>query len=72
MEQANPFTYLGILLIILGLLFVAIPFIGRYVDVEKIPWVILWVYKSDGFVFATSPILIIISLLSLLLAFIRR
>ena len=50
MEQANPFTYLGILLIILGLLFVAIPFIGRYVDVEKIPWVILWVYKSDGFV----------------------
>ncbi len=72
MEQSNPFTYLGVLFIVLGLLFVAIPFISRYIDVEKIPWIILWVYKSDGFVFATSPILIIISLISIILAYLRR
>ena len=70
--ETNPFTFLGILFIVLGLLFVAIPFISRYIDLDKIPWIILWVYKSDGFIFATSPILIIISIISLFVAFLRR
>jgi hypothetical protein len=69
---ANPYTIFGVLLIFLGVVFVALPYIGRVVDVDKIPWIILYVYKSDGFVFATSPILIILSAISLILVYLRR
>jgi hypothetical protein len=72
MDEANPFTLVGILLILLGAVFVALPYISRVVDVDKIPWIILYVYRSDGFTFATSPILLILSALSLLLAYARR
>jgi len=68
----SPFTIVGILFIVLGIIFVALPYLGRYLDLERIPWIILWVYRTDGFTFATSPILIIISLVSLVLAYIRR
>jgi hypothetical protein len=72
MDEANPFTLVGILLILLGAVFVALPYISRVVDVDKIPWIILYVYRSDDFTFATSPILLILSALSLLLAYARR
>jgi hypothetical protein len=72
MDESSPFTLLGVLLILLGIVFVALPYISKVIDVEKIPWIILYVYRSDGFVFATSPLLIILSLLSLLLAYLRR
>jgi hypothetical protein len=72
MDEANPFTLVGILLILLGAVFVALPYISRVVDIDKIPWIILCVYRSDGFTFATSPILLILSALSLLLAYARR
>jgi hypothetical protein len=72
MDEANPFTLVGILLILLGAVFVALPYISRVVDIDKIPWIILYVYRSDDFTFATSPILLILSALSLLLAYARR
>ena len=72
MDEANPLPLLGILLIILGVVFVALPYLSRLVDVEKIPWVILYVYRRDGFTFATSPILLFLSVLSLILAYARR
>ncbi|OGD56076.1 hypothetical protein A3K78_05530 [Candidatus Bathyarchaeota archaeon RBG_13_52_12] len=72
MDEANPLTLLGILLILLGVVFVALPYLSRVVDVEKIPWIILYVYRRDGFTFATSPILLILSALSLILAYVRR
>jgi len=72
MDEANPFTLVGILLILLGAVFVALQYISRVVDVDKIPWIILYIYRSDGFTFATSPILLILSALSLLLAYARR
>jgi hypothetical protein len=72
MDEANPFALVGILLILLGAVFVALPYISRVVDVDKILWIILYVYRSDGFTFATSPILLILSALSLLLAYARR
>ena len=57
---------IGILLVALGLiLFVAPILIQRMPDLERIPWIILYVYRSDGFTFATSPILIIVSVISL-------
>jgi hypothetical protein len=72
MDEANHSTLLGILLILLGVVFVALPYLSRVVDVEKIPWIILYVYRRDGFTFATSPILLFLSVLSLILAYARR
>ncbi len=72
MEETHPFTVLGMLLIFLGILFVALPYISRVIDVDKIPWIILYVYRSDGFTFATSPLLLILSLVSLILVYARR
>jgi hypothetical protein len=64
----RPFTTLGLVLIACGLILVALPFVIRSMpSLEKVPWIILWVYRRDGFFFATSPLLIIISVLSLLI-----
>ena len=59
---------MGMLLILLGLIFVFLPYLVKMVPtLEGLPWWILYIYRSDGFYFATSPILIIISVLSFLL-----
>jgi hypothetical protein len=64
---------MGWILILLGVIFVALPYLARFIpNVEKIPWWILWVYRSNGFTFATSPILIFISILSIIISLVRR
>ena len=69
----RPLSLLGALLIVLGVILVALPLITRYLpSLQKVPPILLWVYKSNGFYFATSPILIIISLASILLWLLRR
>lgn len=69
----RSFTTLGLLLIVSGLFLVLLPFLTRHLpSLEKLPWIILWVYRRDGFYFATSPLLIIISLISLILNFSNR
>jgi hypothetical protein len=73
MDNYSPFTSLGWILIVLGVLFVALPYLVRvFPSIDRVPWWILWVYKRDGFYFATSPLLIILSLLSILLSYLRR
>lgn len=73
MDEYAPFQSMGWILILLGVIFVALPYITRIIpDIERIPWWILWVYRSNGFTFATSPLLIFISILSLLLNLLRR
>ena len=73
MEPYREFTALGWFLIVLGLLFVALPYIVRMVpSVEKLPWFILWVYRRDGFYFATSPLLILLSVLSIVWSYLKR
>ncbi|MGB9135160.1 MAG: hypothetical protein WCC63_06225 [Candidatus Bathyarchaeia archaeon] len=73
MGDFAPFTLLGVLLIVVGIVLVALPLIVEHIpNVEDIPWIILWVYRSDGFVFATSPILIIISIISLVIHLVTR
>lgn len=63
-----PLQFLGILMLLLGAILFFLPIIlERIPSLEKIPWIILYVYRSDGFVFVTSPILIILSILSLIL-----
>jgi len=58
---------------ILGvLLFIAPLLLEQLTSLEKVPWIVLYVYHRDGFVFVTSPILIIISTLSLFLEMFSR
>ena len=72
MDEISPFTVVGALFILMGIIFVALPYMERVVpDLDRIPWIILWVYRSEGFTFATSPLLIIISVISVLLAYLR-
>ena len=69
----RPFTTLGLVLIVCGLILVALPFVIRSIpSLERVPWIILWVYRKDGFFFATSPLLIILSAVSLLLSLYGR
>lgn len=64
---------LGILFLVLGLLFLVAPILLRNVPyLENVPWYILYVYRRDDFVFITSPILIIISVASLIINLITK
>ncbi len=73
METYRPFTLMGLLLIAMGLILVALPFIARHMpSLERLPWIIVWVYRRDGFYFVTSPLLIIISIVSLILGYLNR
>lgn len=65
-EYYRPFTTMGLILILSGIILVALPFITRHLpSLEKLPWIIVWVYRRDGFYFVTSPLLIILSLVSI-------
>jgi hypothetical protein len=58
---------MGWVLILVGVLFVALPYLSRVIPgVERVPWYIIYVYRRDGFYFATSPLLILLSLISIL------
>jgi hypothetical protein len=73
MEEYRPFMALGWMLILLGIIFVALPYIIRLIpSVERLPWFIVYVYRSNGFYFATSPLLILLSIFSLLWGYVRR
>jgi hypothetical protein len=73
MDEYRPFAAMGWILILLGVLFVALPYLARLVPgVERLPWYIVYVYRSDGFMFATSPLLIMLSIISLLWSYLRR
>jgi hypothetical protein len=66
-DVISYFQFFGIILMTLGiLLFIAPVLLERMPSLEKVPWIILYVYRSDSFTFVTSPILIIISILSFL------
>jgi len=63
----QPFTTLGLILIVSGLLLVLLPILARYLpSLDQVPWLLIWVYRRDSFIFVTSPLLIILSLLSLI------
>lgn len=73
MESYQPFTLIGIVFIVAGILLVILPLIAQHIpSLEKIPWIIIWTYKSDNFIFATSPILIIITILSFILNYLKH
>ena len=71
-ELYRPFTILGLILMLLGAIFLLLPLIFRYIpQIERVPSIIVYIYRRGNFVFVTSPILIIISLISLLYYLIR-
>jgi len=63
-------TFLGFILILLGLIFIAIPLSIQYISIENIPTWLVYVYEGKHFIFATSPILIVITILTLLFNYI--
>jgi hypothetical protein len=61
--------------ILLGVALLLLPLITKIIstiDLEKILWLLLYVYRSDGFVFITSPLLIIIGVAYFLWALIHH
>jgi len=72
-EWYRSFAWLGTIMILLGVLFLAIPYLIRYApQIEKLPPILLYVYRRDGFYFATSPILIIVSIVWVVVSLLRR
>ncbi len=71
-EFYRPFTILGLILMLLGAILLLLPLILKYIpEIEKLPSIILYVYRKGNFIFATSPILIIVSIISLIYYLIR-
>jgi len=65
--MTHPLTWAGIILIVIGVVLVLLPIFGRYIDFARVPWWLIYVYQSDGFYFVTSPLLIALFLLSVIL-----
>ena len=63
----DPITCVGVILIIIGVVIVLLPILGRYADLSRIPWWLIYVYRSDGFYFITSPFLIAIFVVSVII-----
>jgi hypothetical protein len=55
---------MGLLLVLVGVLLIVVPLLIRHLpDLERLPWFILYIYRADGFFFATSPILLVVLVL---------
>ena len=58
------FTLLGVLLIVLGVMVLLLPYLLQadlLRRLEELPPILVYVYHRDGFYFATSPLLLIVS-----------
>jgi hypothetical protein len=65
--MVHSLQLVGILLMLLGaLLFLAPILLEQLPSLSNLPWILLYVYRWNGFVFVTSPLLLIISVMSLL------
>jgi hypothetical protein len=72
LEKYTSFQFMGWILILLGVIFVTMPHITRFApEIDRIPWWVIWVYRKDGLFFATSPLLIFISILSIVFRILR-
>jgi hypothetical protein len=68
----HPLTLLGIVLILMGVAFVLLPILGSYIDFSQVPSWLIYIYHSDGFYFVTSPLLILLSLVMLIVYLLTR
>lgn len=59
---------LGLFFLLLGIALIALPMIVRLIPQDpKVPRLLIYVYRRGNFYFVTSPVLIIISVVSLLI-----
>lgn len=66
-------TVIGILFLVLGVLMLLLPFLERIApSLDELPWFLIYVYKRGDFYLVTSPLLIVLSLFSLLLYLVGR
>ncbi len=68
----HPLTWLGIFLILLGVALVILPAVGRYIDLSKVPPWLVYIYHSDGFYFVTSPLLVLLSAVALIIFLLKH
>ena len=68
----HPLTWLGIGFILIGVALVLVPILSKVIDLRAIPSWIVYFYRSDGFIFVTSPLLIILSIVSFLVYMLVR
>jgi hypothetical protein len=68
----HQLTWLGIAFILIGIALVILPVIGKHLDLSQIPPWLIYVYRRNGFYFVTSPLLLVLSAVSLLVHFWRR
>ena len=63
-ELMSPFVFLGILLIIVGVMLVALPILLRFIPkLEEVHPFIFWWFKVDGVTVGTSPAFILAAVL---------
>ncbi|HDI12807.1 MAG TPA: hypothetical protein ENF64_01680 [Hadesarchaea archaeon] len=70
--MTHPFTLLGITLILLGAAFLLLPVIGKYIDLSNVPSWLVYIYHRNGFYFATSPLLLVFSLVVFIIYVLTR
>lgn len=70
--STHPIVWLGIFLILLGIALVALPTLGKYIQLEELPSWLIYIYHRGNFYFATSPILILASAIALVVFLFAR
>jgi len=71
--EYSPMAWLGIALIAIGAALLLIPYLAeRMPELGRLPPIILYVYRKGDLYLATSPILIMASLLALLALILAR
>jgi len=65
--MVHSLQLVGILLMLFGaLLFLTPILLEQLPSLSNLPWILLYIYRRDSFVVVTSPLLLIISVISLL------
>ena len=66
LETYKPFIIFGLILIIIGFAIIVLPLIFKLIPtlekLERLPKILVYVYRYNNFYFVTSPILIIAGL----------
>ncbi|MDI6859338.1 MAG: hypothetical protein QMC85_02460 [Methanocellales archaeon] len=67
MIDMHPITMLGIILISIGIILVALPFLVKYApSLGEIHPFIIYIYHRNNFYFITSPILLLTFIISVM------
>ena len=65
--MVHSIQLIGVLFLILGVLFVVTPMLlHRLPSLDTLPWILVYVYRRNGLTIVTSPLLLLVSLTSLL------